>query len=680
MSNDFDPSGNIINRLLLSPAINVMLLTETINNNNPTFKISDTTKYVSISSTLLEFSNGINIIDASNSIIGTNNLSLTSSFGDINITSSSGSITLDSSQTDINGGLVNITATSTSANMSGQSIDINSSTGSIKLTSNNDNIGLDASTDINLLSNVGDINLTSTGGSINMYNTLYLKDNNSPSWDTYFNTGGFRFDIPDLNTLVVLDAEGGATLYLESSNGSASIQPSSIVINSSVGGTASITLNGAGGVNTSNSIIGTNNLSLTSSFGDINLTTPPTGKTYINYSTPNIGDGELVCASISYVNDINITSSSGYLYLKSPFDINLTSTTGKINANSDIVMKDATEPTWNTTLETGGLSFDIGGTYKVIIDAEGGAVINTIYDNGTNTLYSSLSPSQIQLDDGITINTITQNSMTIAEGDLTLSSTEKGIVINGGSGDAGNNDITLTTQNSTLVGNIVLNSAGIINLNASYSVVSTGAGNSTTIYPTSIVIDDTISPTPTQTTIANNLCLIDNYHRDYQVKSQYASLSGSTSCYIQNGVSARDKGIGYTISGGSGNFKVYHEIKPFFLPYDSCKYRMNISVCLDNFGGGNQDKENQFYFELYDPNAGSVVEGFVFNNTFPYSTAIGIPKYNGNSVMNFSYVDYFDLTPFPSLVNGEIWFRFYGAGNGTSGQLRYFVSFDRIEL
>jgi len=105
-----------------------------------------------------------------------------------------------------------------------------------------------------------------------------------------------------------------------------------------------------------------------------------------------------------------------------------------------------------------------------------------------------------------------------------------------------------------------------------------------------------------------------------------------------------------------------------------------ISVCLDNFGGGNQDKENQFYFELYDPNAGSVVEGFVFNNTFPYSTAIGIPQYNGNSVMNFSYVDYFDLTPFPSLVNGEIWFRFYGAGNGTSGQLRYFVSFDRIEL
>ena len=78
MSNDFDPNGNVINRLLLSPSTNVMLLTETINNNNPTFKITDTTKYVSISSTLLEFSNGINIQDLSGS-------SITSAGGDITL-------------------------------------------------------------------------------------------------------------------------------------------------------------------------------------------------------------------------------------------------------------------------------------------------------------------------------------------------------------------------------------------------------------------------------------------------------------------------------------------------------------------------------------------------------------------------------------------------------------------
>jgi len=236
-------------------------------------------------------------------------------------------------------------------------------------------------------------------------------------------------------------------------------------------------------------------------------------------------------------------------------------------------------------------------------------------------------------------------------------------------------DITLTSNSL----NVHLQAYDHILMNAPYSLFSNIAGSSTTIYPTSIVIDDTNSSPPTQTTIASNVCLIDNYHRDYQVKSTYASLSGSTSCYIQNGVCARDKGIGYTITGPPANFNVYYEIKPFFLPYDNCKYRMNISIQLNQFGGGNQDKENQFYFELYDPTAGSVIEGFVFNNAFPYSTFIGMPQ-SGDSVMNFSYVDYYDLTPFPPLVNGEVWVRFYGAGNGTSGQLRYFVSFDRIEL
>lgn len=51
---------------------------------------------------------------------------------------------------------------------------------------------------------------------------------------------------------------------------------------------------------------------------------------------------------------------------------------------------------------------------------------------------------------------------------LTLSSTEKGIVINGGDGNGGNNDITLTTIDGTstggVVGNIHINSAGTNNL------------------------------------------------------------------------------------------------------------------------------------------------------------------------------------------------------------------------
>lgn len=66
-------------------------------------------------------------------------------------------------------------------------------------------------------------------------------------------------------------------------------------------------------------------INLLSNGGVINLTTPPSGKTYINYSNPNIGDGELVCAQISYQNDINISPNAN-LYLNA--------TTGGANITS----------------------------------------------------------------------------------------------------------------------------------------------------------------------------------------------------------------------------------------------------------------------------------------------------------------------------------------------------------
>jgi hypothetical protein len=199
-----------------------------------------------------------------------------------------------------------------------------------------------------------------------------------------------------------------------------------------------------------------NEVNLNSTGGVINLTTPPTGKTYINYSVSNIGDGELVCAQISYQYDININAGE-FLYLSANNDITLSSFNGKINANNDIVMKDNTEPTWNTELSTGGLSFDIGGTYSVNIDAEGGGVISTTYNNGTNTLYGSLTPSQIQLDDGTIVNTITQNSMTIVGSDLSLTA---------------ENDINLISTTGTINAytNIAIKDAGQPTWNTEISV------------------------------------------------------------------------------------------------------------------------------------------------------------------------------------------------------------------
>jgi hypothetical protein len=78
------------------------------------------------------------------------------------------------------------------------------------------------------------------------------------------------------------------------------------------------------------------------------------------------------------------------------------------------------------------------------------------------------------------------------------------------------------------------------------------------------------------------------------------------------------------------------------------------------------------------------IEGFVFNSEHPYSTSINIPSRN-RSVMNFSFVDYYDLLniPNPPDENGKFYLLFYGSGNDLSNQpinLRYFVSFDKIEF
>lgn len=87
-------------------------------------------------------------------------------------------------------------------------------------------------------------------------------------------------------------------------------------------------------------------------------------------------------------------------------NLTLDATTEKIIAKNDIIMEDATEPTWITTLETGGLSFNIGGNYGITLDAEGGATINCSDNTGASTLYSSLAPSVLSLDDGTIVNNI----------------------------------------------------------------------------------------------------------------------------------------------------------------------------------------------------------------------------------------------------------------------------------
>jgi hypothetical protein len=157
---------------------------------------------------------------------------------------------------------------------------------------------------------------------------------------------------------------------------------------------------------------------------------------------------------ITNLNTLSSTTGSN-LTLSSSDNIDLTATSGTINANSDIVMKDATEPTWNTTLEVSGLSFNIvngGDTNNINIDAEGGSTITCGFTNIIGTNSTTINPYQIQLDGGGINTTLTPTSIT-------------------------NND-NFSITSSSITGNILLDSSqtdingGIVNITATSTSVN----------------------------------------------------------------------------------------------------------------------------------------------------------------------------------------------------------------
>jgi len=89
----------------------------------------------------------------------------------------------------------------------------------------------------------------------------------------------------------------------------------------------------------------------------------------------------------------------------------------------------------------------------------------------TDNVYINTTGFQVNASDWIEL-TASNDYMTLqADDDITLTSLAKGIILNGGSGDGGNNDITLKTIDGTpsggSIGNIVLDSSGNITLYSS---------------------------------------------------------------------------------------------------------------------------------------------------------------------------------------------------------------------
>jgi hypothetical protein len=404
------------------------------------------------------------------------------------------------------------------------------------------------------------------------------------------------------------------------------------------------------------------------------------------------------------IENVNTISSNTALTLSSSHsDINLTTNNGKINANSDIILKDANEPTWIATLEIGGLSFNTS-VNQISIDADGA----NIQVNG-HSGYSSLQPSTLTLNDsgiqtimdknsittsgsdltltssdnivfnstGIKLTgsdfiniTANNDSMSLTAGDdITLTSTEKGIVINAGTGDAGNNDITLTTQNSTLVGNIVLNSGGGIQLDAQNSSMSLSANDDITIQSAGLGSVLLNAPNMNSYGYALPICL-----NHFASSSEYGNWS-----YTLGGQQFQDVFAGSAIT---------ITLPPQFFAdtpqsgYTSTRWQINFDMNCWNFANAG-DKGFAIYLSFLDNN-NNPYEPFLYNQLTPYCKLDNHSSFSNQSCNQFKSIHFCDYIDFGGLAgsfdsNIRLQMNIAGDNQYNNIEFKFKLGFTRIQ-
>jgi uncharacterized protein (DUF2345 family) len=165
-----------------------------------------------------------------------------------------------------------------------------------------------------------------------------------------------------------------------------------------------------------------------------------------------------------------------------------------INASSGIVLYD-TSLNITTTIAWNGIESDKTNGIDILsplnmnnkdinnVDTISSQNSSNLSLQSTDNVYINTTGFQVNASDFVDIKA-NNDFMTLTAGDdITLQSTEKGIVITAGIGDgiAGDNDIKLTTIDGTpsggSVGNIILDSAGEINLDSSGNITLDSSGN-----------------------------------------------------------------------------------------------------------------------------------------------------------------------------------------------------------
>jgi uncharacterized protein (DUF2345 family) len=443
------------------------------------------------------------------------------------------------------------------------------------------------------------------------------------------------------------------------------------------------------------------------------------GSTGIDLNNNNIENVNTISSNTA----LTLSSSIGNLDITSHGDINLTSNTGKINAHSDIILKDTNDPTWIATLEVGGLSFNIDDVNKISIDADGG----NIQVNG-HSGYSSLTSSTLTLNDNGNETTINPNSITTHGGDLTLTNTnhsiildsadninltakgagsinltafgnsgsdiylnarngsltmssalgvsigsshnininsnneditlnayDRGIFLNAGLGEAGiANDITLTTTSGTLTGNIILNSAGAVQLDAQNSFMSLNALNDITIQSTGAGKILLNSHNMNSYGYALPICL--NY---FAKSTDYGTWS-----YTLGGQQFQDVFAGNAITIA---------LPPQFFAdapqsgYISTRWQINFDMNCWNFANAG-DKGFACYLSFIDNNS-NLYEPFLYNSQTPYCKLDNHSSFTNQNSPNYSqfksihFCDYIDFGILEGSFDSNIRLQMFIAGD-----------------
>lgn len=284
------------------------------------------------------------------------------------------------------------------------------------------------------------------------------------------------------------------------------------------------------------------------------------------------------------------------------------------------------------------------GTTGILMTASS-SDINITASNG-NTIINSTG-IQLNASDYIQMTATNDNMSLQADDDIILTSVAKGIILNAGNGDAGNNDITLTTQNSTLVGAINLNSGGDITLSApNGGVINLNSGDNVQATCGENFFVNTNSTTGIVSFATGDLANsgVVRWNNYPMSMSFFHKWNGSFS-YPQTGTNVWDIVRTDTITFPSQ-----------FL-YGT--WSVNFGINCWNVGSAPSDKGLACYIDFIDGNS-NTYEGFNYRQSTPFANWFNASGYTASSQnpMSISMIDYFD---FSSAVNNlEIRLWWYG--------------------